>query len=257
MVFSVVIHGCECWTIKKTGSQRVDAFKLWRWIRLWRVPWAARRSNQSILMEINHEYSLKRLMFKLKLQSLGYLTRRADSLEKTLMLGKTEAKRIRGPQRMRKLDGISDSRDMNLNKFREIVKDREVWHTAIHGVTKESDMTEWLNNKCISGLPKWLDDIESATKQDEKVKVKVAQLCPTLCDPVDYNTPGSSVHGILQVRILEWVDYPFSSLSAWSRIWTMISCIAGGFFTSWVAMEAIQDTWIQYWVRKFHWRRAW
>ena len=124
------------WTIKKAGHQRSDAFKLWCWRRLLRVPWTARRSNQSILKEINPEYWLQGLMLKLKLQYFGHLTQRANSLEKTLMLGKIEGKRKRRWQRMRWLDNVTDSMDMILSKLWEIVKDRAIWHTAVHGVTK-------------------------------------------------------------------------------------------------------------------------
>ena len=136
MVFSVVMYGCESWTIKKAESQRIDAFKLWYWRRLLRVPRTARRSKQSILKEVNPEYSLEGLMLKLKLQSFGYLMRRADSLEKTLMLGKIEGRMRRGQQRMRWLAGISDSMDMSLSKLWATVKDGEAWHAAVHVVTK-------------------------------------------------------------------------------------------------------------------------
>ena len=136
VIFPVVMYRSEIWSIKKAECERIDAFKLWYWRRLLRVPRTARRSKQSILKEVNPEYSLEGLMLKLKLQSFGYLMRRADSLEKTLMLGKIEGRMRRGQQRMRWLAGISDSMDMSLSKLWATVKDGEAWHAAVHVVTK-------------------------------------------------------------------------------------------------------------------------
>ena len=136
MVFPAVMYGCESWTMKKAERQRIDAFELWDWRRLFSVPWTARRSNQSILKEISPGCSLEGLMLKMKLQYFGHLMRRADSFEKILMLGKIEGRKRRGQQRMRLLDGITDSIDMGLDRLQELVMNREAWHAVVHGVTK-------------------------------------------------------------------------------------------------------------------------
>ena len=229
MDFSVVMYRCESWTVKKAECWRIDAFELWCWRRLLRVPWTARRSNQSILKEISPGISLEGMMLKLKLQYFGHLMWRVDSLEKTLMLGGIGGRRRRGRQRIEMvgwhhwLDGWESEWTPGVGDGQGGLVCCDSWGRRVRH-DWATELTDWLKER---------NSIHRKTFSSVQFS-SVAQSCPTLCDHVDYSLPGSSTHGIFQARVLEWVAISFSRGSSWPRDWTQVSCIAGRHSTIWI-----------------------